>query len=344
MRLNHLKKISTKAIVLLLPLAASLLILSACTPPAEVSAAQPPPMEQTLSAAPPASLTPTPAATRTPRPTSRIKVIAHRNLQYSKASERTSLDLYLPEGAGPFPLVIWVHGGSWMSGNKDDCLLVNWGVGRQGYAIASVNYRLSDEAIFPAQIRDLKAAIRWLRAHAAEYRIDTQHIGLWGASAGGHLASLAGVSYGEKRFEEGENLEQSTRVNVVIDYYGPTDLIAKVTTPGFEARQKPDSPESKLMGGPILERRELAALANPLAYATSDDPPHMILHGDKDNVVPLSQSQMLDKALKKAHVHSQLIIIPGAGHGGEVFYSEQYLAQVALFLDTFLRPGHQPTK
>ena len=164
-------------------------------------------------------------------------VKAHRDLVYvGNGHERHKLDLFVPEKAdGPLPLIIWVHGGGWQNGSKDGCPPLRDGYTERGYAVASINYRLSGHAVFPAQIEDCKAAIRWLRAHAKEYNLDPQRFGVWGSSAGGHLVALIGTSGDVKEFDVGANLDQSSRVQAVCDYYGPTDFTVFVTTPGYES-------------------------------------------------------------------------------------------------------------
>ena len=153
-------------------------------------------------------------------------VQALRNLPYvANGHERQRLDLYLPEKAeGRLPLIVWIHGGAWWAGSKEDCPAVP--LAAKGYAVASINYRFSQHAVFPAQIEDCKAAIRWLRANAAKYHLDADHIGVWGASAGGHLVALLGTTGGVKELEgKGGNLDQSSRVQCVVDWFGPTDFV-----------------------------------------------------------------------------------------------------------------------
>src|SRR5260221_4919549 len=152
----------------------------------------------------------------------------------------------------------------------------------QGYAVASLNYRLSGEALFPAQIEDCKAAVRWLRAHAKEYSLDPEHFGAWGSSAGGHLVALLGPSGDVKEFEKGPHLDQSSRVQAVCDYFGPTDFLQMDAHAIPDARLKhdlPNSPESRLIGGPIQENKDKVAKVNPITYVTPDDPPVLIVHG-----------------------------------------------------------------
>src|SRR5208337_2774380 len=174
-------------------------------------------------------------------------VKVQRNIEYvENGHERNRLDLYLPEKAeGRLPLIVWIHGGGWRAGNKENP--PGLGLVGHGYALASINYRYSQQAVFPAQIEDCKAAIRWLRANAKKYNLDTKHIGVWGASAGGHLVALLGTTGSVKELEgTGGNLDQSSQVQCVLDWFGPTDF-AKMG--GWQGN--PDSPMAKLVGGPV---------------------------------------------------------------------------------------------
>jgi acetyl esterase/lipase len=238
-----------------------------------------------------------------------------QNLEYVEdGHERNRLDLYLPEKAeGRLPVIVWIHGGAWRGGSKEHCPAVPFSA--KGYAVASINYRFSQQAVFPAQIEDCKAAIRWLRANAAKYHLDPDHIGVWGGSAGGHLVALLGVTAGVKDFEgRGGNLDQSSRVQCVVDWFGPTELM----TMG-EQGDKPGSPVAALIGGPAPENKEKARKASPLTYVGKDAAPFLIMHGDKDNIVPLRQSELLAEALKKAGVEATLQVVKGNGHGGPGF-------------------------
>ncbi len=221
------------------------------------------------------------------------KVNVLRDLAYVPGGhERQKLDLYLPTEAdpnGPRPLLVWVHGGAWLGGSKNPCPAARFA--KEGYAVASVNYRLSQHALFPAQIQDCKAAIRWLRANAGSYGYDPNRIGVWGASAGGHLVALLGTAGDVNEFDVGPNQSVPSRVQAVCDFFGPTDF-TKMS--GFWSTMKhdaPDAPESKLIGGPIQENPPKAQKANPITYVTKDDPPFLIVHGDKDPLVPHNQSE-----------------------------------------------------
>jgi acetyl esterase/lipase len=238
------------------------------------------------------------------------------NLVYRRVEGHDlALDLYWRDGAErPAPLIIWVHGGGWRQGNRK-------GAGGilplldDGFAIATISYRLSGQAIFPAQIQDCKAAVRWLRAHADKFSLDPNHFGAWGGSAGGHLVALLGTAGNVKSWDVGEYLEYSSRVQAVCDWYGPTDFLRMDDVPGTMNHSAPDSPESQLIGGPIQENPEKVMRANPITYVTPDDPPFLIMHGQEDRTVIPLQSDLLHAALVAASVDSTLLLIPGTGHG-----------------------------
>jgi len=215
----------------------------------------------------------------------------------------------------PMPVVVYIHGGGWKGGSKAAMPPLCNRLAQQGYFCASVEYRLSQEAVFPAQIEDCKCAIRFLRAHAKEYKIDPDRIGVWGHSAGGHLVALLGTAGDAKDLEgAGGWQDQSSRVQCVIDCFGPTDFT--VIPKGLEGvKEQMSSPVTQLLGGPVLENMEKAAKASPITYVSKDDPPILIMHGDQDPLVPLSQSQKFYEALKKAGVDATLHIVKGAGHG-----------------------------
>jgi acetyl esterase/lipase len=262
-----------------------------------------------------------------------------RDLQYVEdGHERHRLDLYLPQKAeGQLPLIVWIHGGAWQAGSKNGCPAVSF-VGK-GYAVASINYRLSQHAVFPAQIEDCKGAIRWLRAQAKKYHLDPDHVGVWGASAGGHLVALLGTSGNVKEFEgEGGNLDQSSRVQCVVDWFGPSDLVTMAGTRNDHA-----SPMSRLIGGPIQENLEKARNASPVTYVSKDSAPFLIMHGDKDNVVPLGQSEALAETLKKAGIEVKLQIVADNGHGGPGLSSPENRKLIEDFFDKHLRPQKNAT-
>jgi acetyl esterase/lipase len=260
-------------------------------------------------------------------------VTAHRDLAYVKdGHERHKLDLYLPNKTpGPLPVIVWVHGGAWLAGSKDHCPAASF-VPR-GYAVASINYRLSQHAKFPAQIEDCKAALRWLRANAKKYNLDPERFGVWGASAGGHLVALLGTSGGVKELEgKGGNLEQSSKVQCVVDWFGPTDF-----TKMGGRHDRPGSPEARLIGGPVPENKDRAAKANPITYVRKGAPPFLIMHGDRDETVPFNQSQLLAAALVKVAAEVHFVPVAGAGHGGRGFNSPASRRLVTEFFERHLK-------
>lgn len=242
-----------------------------------------------------------------------------------------SLDLFVPPNADkPMPLIIWIHGGGWQKGDKAQCPAKV--LTRFGYVVASLNYRLTDEAIFPAQINDCKAAVRWLRAHADEYHIDPDRVGVWGASAGGHLVALLGTAGDAKELEgDGGNETFSSKVQAVCDFFGPSDLTR------VRDEDAADSAIPKLLGGSIREHQDKAKQASPITYVTRDDPPFLIMHGTKDPLVQPRQSEWLNDALKKAGVESHLEIIDGAGHGGPEFATLEHRRMILEFFDAHLK-------
>ncbi len=233
----------------------------------------------------------------------------------------------------PMPVVVYIHGGGWRGGNRDAGVRPLSRLASRGYFGATIEYRLSGEARFPAQIEDCKAAIRFLRSKAKEYGIDPDRIGAWGPSAGGHLVALLGTSGDVQELEgKGGAAELSSRVQAVVDWFGPTDFL-KMGKNKID-HDAPRSPESLLVGGPIQENPEKVAAANPITYVSKDDPPFLIMHGDKDDLVPFSQSELLHAALEKAGVPSKLHVVKGAGHG---FGGRDLEAMVDEFLDRNLK-------
>ncbi len=267
---------------------------------------------------------------------------AFRDIAYvSGGSTAQRLDIYVPDGASaPVPLIIWIHGGGWQSGDKalgQNSFQLSFA--RSGYAVASLNYRLSGEAIFPAQIHDCKAAIRWLRANAAQYNIDPLRFAVWGSSAGGHLAALVGTSANVADIEGtvGGNTEYSSRVQAVVDWYGPTGFLQMDTQAvaqgcGASNHNSANSPESLLLGCQIQGCPNAAARANPMTYVSSDDPPFFIQHGTSDCTVPTGQSAILNSLLTNAGESPMYLPLTGAGHGGAQFSAPANIALVSDFI------------
>ena len=249
-------------------------------------------------------------------------------------SPRQVLDLYLPDQVQtPLPAVLWIHGGAWESGDKNPCPVRDFT--EKGYVIASVGYRLSDEAAFPSQLHDCKSVVRWLRAHAAEYGIDPTRIGVWGESAGGHLAALLGTTGHTRDFEVGDHLDQSSEVQCVVNWFGPGDFLdwGAPFSPSMDSRE---SPVYRLLGGPFSQNLEKARIAGPLHHVHGRSAPFLTVHGDRDDIVPLVQSQRLHKALQDDGVESTLQVIPGAGHSTAEFTLPERLEEIADFLSRHL--------
>ncbi|RCS41552.1 alpha/beta hydrolase [Bremerella cremea] len=244
------------------------------------------------------------------------------------------LDLYQPDSTGG-PLVVWIHGGGWKGGSKTSCPL-KW-LTDHGYNVASISYRFTDKATFPAQIHDCKAAIRWLRAHQEKYGYSTDKIAVAGSSAGGQLAALLGTSGDVKELEGtvGGNLDQSSRVDCVIDYFGATDFILRSKTQPHVANQEGTS-VYKLLGGGADQQVELAKQASAVNFVSSDDPPFLVFHGDQDKTVLLDQSERIQEVYDEAGLPLELIILEGAGHGGKAFYASKYRQAVEAFLKKHL--------
>ncbi len=249
----------------------------------------------------------TAAAPPEPEPQT-YKVAYGKDIEYAKEGGRPLLmEVWRPDPVPkrPMPAVIWVHGGGWVSGSRVENPSLF--LAQAGYFTVSVDYQLADHAKFPAQLLDLKAAVRYLRSHAKELNIDPNRIGVWGHSAGGHLAALLGTSGDVTEFDGKGG--PSTKVQAVVDLAGPIDLLQTA------APTSPNTQEARLLGGAPSRKADAARQANPITYVSKDDPPFLILHGDQDTLVPLKQGEMLDAALRQAGVESTLEVIPNAGHG-----------------------------
>lgn len=258
-------------------------------------------------------------------------------------SDQQYLDVYVPESEKTMPCVVWIHGGAWMHGSKTGLPQKVGFLLNHGYVVASIGYRLSGEAIFPAQIYDCKAAVRFLKAHAEKYHIDSTRIAVAGSSAGGHLAALIGTSagvYGLERSELGFS-NATSRVQAVVDFYGPTDFFILDELPASCKNPMkhlvPGSPESLLLGCNIADCPEKVKEVNPITYITPDDPPFLIFHGKADCTVTSKCSVLLAQHLKQTGIEANLNLIPGAGHGGKEFTSSDVKAKILAFLDRVLK-------
>jgi acetyl esterase/lipase len=290
-----------------------LLVLSQITVPSPIAKAQGQPPEWPLPPIPPGAT-------------------VYPDLSYvSHGSPNQKLDLYVPKVGQNFPVIVFIHSGAFCMGDKRQWIRYQLGYLDQGYGIASINYRLSSEAVFPAQIEDCKSAVRWLRAHAASYHLDPNHFLAWGASAGGHLAAMLGTTGGLSEFDVGDNLAYSSRVQGVADFFGPVDLTR--LEPAFMAA---NSAESRFLGCTIEDHLDKARFASPITYVTKDSPPFLIVHGDADPRVPYNQSVWLTAALKNANVPVTFYTVKGAKHGG--FRDPEVPQLTSAFFAKYLKP------
>jgi len=256
----------------------------------------------------------------------------HRDIVYATVDGKAlALDLYMPAGKNSPPLIVWVHGGAWSSYDKKQYpkALVD-----SGFALASLDFRQSTEARFPAQVYDIKAAIRFLRAKAREYGYRSDRIAVAGASSGGHLAAMVGVTNGNKELEgtEGDYLKESSNVQAILDYFGASNLttiLAQSTPHGLDIR-KPAL--DKLLGGQPETVPALAELASPVFHVDKNDPPLLLLHGDQDPQMPINQAHELQGAYEKLGLDVHFDVVHGAGHAGPMFYEPEHLKAAVDFL------------
>jgi acetyl esterase/lipase len=272
---------------------------------------------------------------------SAAEVMLIRDIEFGRYGRRIlRMDILRPRSPLGLlsPVLVWIHGGGWQGGSKKEGIQNLLPFARQGYLCASIDYRLSQEALFPAQIEDCKCAIRFLRANAKQFNLDPNRIGVWGSSAGGHLAALVGTASNVPELEGNGGWESvSSHVQAVCDWFGPTDFLKMGDFPSKLDHNSPDSPEARLLGGPIHTKPKEAERANPISYITKNTPPFLIMHADNDPVVPFNQSQLLFNALQKAGVEASLVVVPGGGHGGPQFSSPERFKQVKKFFDKKLK-------
>lgn len=248
----------------------------------------------------------------------------------------TKLDIFVPEKSErPLPMIVYIPGGAWFGCDKNLCLPFQFGFCQQGYATASLSYRVSTEAPFPAQIEDIKAAIRWIRANAGTYNIDPNRIGVMGTSAGGHLACLLGVTGKARQFDVGEHLEQSSAVQAVCNFYGATDFLHLFDQFPVGAEKIAYMREmiDRLLGGPLAEKTELARQASPINYIDENSPPFLTVHGTVDEMVPFRQAELLHDKLRQNGVVNRLFPVPDAGHGEDQLFTENLFDEVFRFFD-----------
>jgi acetyl esterase/lipase len=257
------------------------------------------------------------------------------SLTYGKGGDTDlMLDIAMPaKGDGPFPTIVCIHGGSWKSGKRQDLSQMIKTLASRGFVAATISYRFLQVAKFPAQIEDSKAAVRWLRANAAKYKIDKDHMGVVGFSAGAHLACLLGTTGKNDNLEgAGGSPEQSSSVQAVVDFFGPAD---------FTTKDWPEEAETKtlapFLGDTFANRPDLYRRASPIVYVKSEAPPFLILHGTDDKTVSIDQSRKFAKKLEESGVHVKLIEIPGAGHGWRGDQMLKSIEEMVAFFNANLR-------
>ena len=260
-----------------------------------------------------------------------------RGIEFAKIGETTlRLDLYRPAVKADPHLIVWVHGGAWRRGSRSSMPLTR--LMDDGYAIASIDYRLTPIAPFPAQVHDIKAAIRYLRAHSDSLGIQTRSIAIAGASAGGHLVALVGTTNGHPALEGrvGDHLDQSSAVQAVISYYGASNLstILKQSTP-IGLNKRVPALELLLEGQPD-ENIELAKLASPVEHVDQHDPPLLLIHGDQDLQMPINQSHELEGVYRAQARPVHFEVVHGGGHGGKAFHDDRRTKMVLRFLQSAL--------
>ncbi len=280
-------------------------------------------------------LPPLPASAKEDRvPVVSANVKVYDNLVYATRSggRELKLDLYVPAGSAPKPLVIWIHGGGWTMGGKGEWVHPLF-LTEDGFAVASIQYRFSSEAIFPAQIQDCKSAVRFLRSNAAKYGLDTNRFAAMGESAGGNLTSLLATTAGDSKLSDPSDDNVSDTVQAAIDLCGPADLSAvpDVAPPGTAAFYT-----AKLLGNPPSKVPDLARQASPVFHITKQTPPFMILHAQGDPVCPVDQSKEFYAALQKAGVTSSLTIFPDNQHVGPFFWTDAMHQKMLDFLQKSL--------
>jgi acetyl esterase/lipase len=267
-------------------------------------------------------------------------VDVQRDLVYKQVNGQTlQLDIYSPKSSThTLPVVLWIHGHHWARGSKDQRPPVD--LMAQGYIVVSLDYRLSGEAPFPAAIEDCKAAVRWLRANAATYHIDPDHIGAWGHSAGAHLAALLGTSGGVAELEgAGDNSSFSSRVQAVCDMSGPSDILEfyeTVSSLNDGSGRRAKSSIEQFLGGPVEHNRAKAIAASPVSYVSRDDAAFLIIHGENDMSIPVSQSEVFADKLKAAGVDVTFEVAKGRGHG---VGAPNFASEIISFFDKHLKPS-----
>jgi acetyl esterase/lipase len=272
------------------------------------------------------------------------KVTITRDVVFaSESGVDLTLDIYRPESEGPTPTVIYLHGGAWMEGDKSaDSENRLEPFASHGVALISANYRLISQATFPAQIHDVKGLVRWVRAHGHDYGLATEKLGIWGSSAGGTLGSLLALTEGDRDFEGsvGGNTSESSAVQAVVHWFGPTDLVSGSSRSWLEDIILPPALEPPLFGAKSIgDVKDAAWAASPIHRVSSSAPPFLISHGDRDRVLPFTETESLHTALSRAGARSTFLSIAGAGHEDHLFDSPANLAMTAAFFKAYLQDG-----
>jgi acetyl esterase/lipase len=265
----------------------------------------------------------------------RPAVRLEKDIVFAKAgAAELKLDLAMPQdGEGPFPAVLCIHGGGWVGGDRTQMAQTIGTLAGRGYVAVSPDYRLAPRDRFPAPVEDCKAAVRWLRANAKKYKVDPDHIGAVGFSAGGHLACLLGVTdRGDGLEGEGGNPDESSRVQAVVSFFGPTDLTKRWWTKDAETANL-----VPLLGGTLEEKAEAYRKASPAAYAGKHAAAFLFFHGTEDRTVPPGQSQALADKLKEAGASARLVTLEGEGHGWRGEKLRKSIEQMLAFLDENLK-------
>lgn len=264
-------------------------------------------------------------------------------------SKAMTMDVLVPCGEGLYPAIVYINGGGFINANKGGYIQQRLELAEHGYVVASITYRVAPASTFPAPLEDVKSAIRYLRAHADQFHIDSQHIGVMGGSAGGYLAAFAGTTSGMGQFNSGDNLEQSSDVQAVVDLYGVSDLTAIGADYGPDVQKLHRSPAATealwINGSPVFGGKDGgidanpkgAAAANPMSYISDKTPPFLLMHGDADTVVSPSQTEILHAALAKQNIEAQRYVVKGAGHGGPLWIQPEIMKLIIDFFDAHLK-------
>ena len=287
--------------------------------------------------------------------TSRPFVQLVSNVVYAQVPDRgytnkaLTMHLVIPQDKKPHPVILYINGGGFINANNDDYMQQWLDLAEHGYVVASMTYRVAPTSTFPAPLEDVKSAVRFLRANAEKFSIDAQHIGVFGGSAGGYLAAMAGTTNGVKSFDKGDNLNYSSDVQAVVDVYGVSD-VTKIGADYNEAVQKTHesaaatealwvngSPVFGGKDGGINANPEGSKAANPLTYISKKTAPFLLMHGDADVLVSPSQTELLREELANHNIEAIRYLVKGAAHGGPYWVQPEIMDIVIAFYDKHLK-------